>query len=187
MLKIVSVIDCAMPAARSAANDEPYSTMRRSSRCHHTRCGMRCTSGPAPVAIDDRHTGVSDGNTEVAREYERLDREYRAVNRELEGVRNLPAETKDGAHRIQPPGWPDLRFTLHSRFSLPGHRSHKRRTGDETSFLGNRGRHGVGLHGIAAFHASGQGPDGLLFGYAGMDVDDINTAMSTLVSELGSQ
>ena len=30
MLKIVSVIDCAIPAARSAANDEPYSTMRRS-------------------------------------------------------------------------------------------------------------------------------------------------------------
>src|SRR6476646_42464 len=69
MLKIVSVSDCAIPAARSAANDEPYSTMRRSSRSHQTRCGMRCTSGPAPVTIDERQTGVSDGKTDVARRY----------------------------------------------------------------------------------------------------------------------
>ena len=67
MLKIVSVSDCDMPAARSAANEEPYSTIRRSPRCHQTRCGIRCTSGPAPVTIDERQTGVSDGNTDVAR------------------------------------------------------------------------------------------------------------------------
>src|SRR5260221_146041 len=69
MLKIVSVIDCAIPAARRAANDEPYSTMRCSRRCHQTRCGMWCTPGPAPVAIDERQTGVSDGKTDVARRY----------------------------------------------------------------------------------------------------------------------
>ena len=67
MLKIVSVIDCAIPAARNAANDEPYSTTRRSLRCHQTRCGISCVSGKEPVAIEERHTGVSDGNTDVAR------------------------------------------------------------------------------------------------------------------------
>ena len=30
---------------------------------------MWCTSGCAPVAIDDRQTGVSDGNVDVARRY----------------------------------------------------------------------------------------------------------------------
>ena len=33
------------PAARAAPNDEPYSTSRRSRRCHQTRCGISCTSG----------------------------------------------------------------------------------------------------------------------------------------------
>src|SRR5205823_2779893 len=33
------------------------------------RCGMRCTSGCAPVAIDDRQTGVSDGKVETPRRY----------------------------------------------------------------------------------------------------------------------
>ena len=55
------------PAARAAPNDDPYSTSRRSSRCHHTRCGISWTSGWAPVAIEERHTGVSDGNVVVAR------------------------------------------------------------------------------------------------------------------------
>ena len=55
------------PAARTAPNDEPYSTSRCSSRFHQTRCGMWCTSGCAPVAIDARQTGVSDGNVEAAR------------------------------------------------------------------------------------------------------------------------
>ena len=58
-----------MPAARIAANDEPYSTSRRSPRCHQTRCGMWCTSGCAPVAIEERQTGVSDGKVETARRY----------------------------------------------------------------------------------------------------------------------
>ena len=62
MLKIVSRIERRVPAARIAANEEPYSTSRRSSRWYQTRCGIRCTSGWAPVAIDDRQTGVSDGN-----------------------------------------------------------------------------------------------------------------------------
>src|SRR6266536_2685351 len=66
MLKIVSMIDWAIPAARSAANDEPYSISRRSPRCHQTRCGIRCTSGPAPVTIDERQTGVREGKTDVA-------------------------------------------------------------------------------------------------------------------------
>ena len=66
MLKIVSSTDCAIPAARRAANDEPYSISRRSPRCHQTRCGMWWMSGPAPVTIDERQTGVSEGNTEVA-------------------------------------------------------------------------------------------------------------------------
>ena len=67
MLKIVSSSDCDSPAARSAANEEPYSTIRRSCRFHQTSDGMWCTSGPAPVAIDVRQTGVSEGKTEVAR------------------------------------------------------------------------------------------------------------------------
>src|SRR6266540_2031675 len=70
MLKIASTIPLRVPARRSAANDEPYSTSRCSPRWYQTRCGMRCTSGYAPVIRDERHTGVSDGNTETARVYE---------------------------------------------------------------------------------------------------------------------
>src|SRR6266545_7057636 len=69
MPTIVSRIERRVPAARMAANDEPYSTMRCSARCHQTRCGMWCASGWAPVAIDVRQTGVSDGNVVVARRY----------------------------------------------------------------------------------------------------------------------
>src|SRR6266516_1859698 len=61
------VLDRLVPATRSAANDEPYSTSRRSSRWYQTRCGIRWTSGCEPVAIDARHTGVSDGKVDVAR------------------------------------------------------------------------------------------------------------------------
>src|SRR2546430_13007274 len=64
---IVSRRDRARPAARTAPNEEPYSTIRCSPRCHHTRCGISCTSGYAPVEIEARQTGVSDGNTEEAR------------------------------------------------------------------------------------------------------------------------
>src|SRR5581483_11327484 len=66
---MVSRSERASPAARIAPNDEPYSTMRRSSRCHHTRCGMWCPSGCEPVAIELRQTGVSDGNVDTARRY----------------------------------------------------------------------------------------------------------------------
>ena len=66
MLKIGSSSDCDSPAARSAAKEEPYSTIRRSCRLHQTSEGMWCTPGPAPVAIDVRQTGVRDGKTEVA-------------------------------------------------------------------------------------------------------------------------
>ena len=65
----VSRSDRAMPAARTAPNDDPYSTIRCSPRCHHTRCGISCTSGCDPVAIDERQTGVSDGKVDVARRY----------------------------------------------------------------------------------------------------------------------
>jgi hypothetical protein len=68
MLMIVSRIERAMPAARSAANDEPYSTTRARPRSYQTRCGMRWTSGCAPVAIDETQTGVSEGKVEMARE-----------------------------------------------------------------------------------------------------------------------
>ena len=43
--------------------------MRCSSRYHQTRCGMWWTSPCAPVAIDERQTGVSDGNVDAARAY----------------------------------------------------------------------------------------------------------------------
>src|SRR6476659_2578581 len=66
---IVSRSERASPAARIAPNDEPYSMMRCSPRCHHTRCGIWCTSGCAPVEIDARQTGVNDGKTEAARRY----------------------------------------------------------------------------------------------------------------------
>ena len=69
MLMIVSRIERAIPAARTAPNDEPYldEPLARS-RWYQTRCGMRWTSECAPVAIDERHTGVNDGNVEIARE-----------------------------------------------------------------------------------------------------------------------
>jgi hypothetical protein len=67
MFTIASRIERLVPATRIAPNDDPYSTMRRSRRWYQTRCGISWTSGPAPVAIDDRQTGVSDGNTETAR------------------------------------------------------------------------------------------------------------------------
>ena len=65
----VSRSDRVMPAARTAPNDDPYSTMRCSSRYHQTRWGMWCTSPCAPVAIDERQTGVSDGKVDAARAY----------------------------------------------------------------------------------------------------------------------
>ena len=67
MPKIVSRIAWRAPTARIAGNDEPYSTTRPSPRWYQTRCGMWWTSGNAPVAIDVRQTGVSDGKTLVAR------------------------------------------------------------------------------------------------------------------------
>jgi hypothetical protein len=69
MLKIASRIERRVPTARSAAKDDPYSTIRRSPRWYQTRCGMWWTSGCAPVAIEERQTGVRDGNVEVARPY----------------------------------------------------------------------------------------------------------------------
>ena len=67
MWKIVFRSDRPIPAATIAPNDEPYSTIRLSSRSYQTRCGIRWTSGWAPVAIDDAQTGVSDGKVESAR------------------------------------------------------------------------------------------------------------------------
>ena len=69
MLKIASRIARRVPAARNAAKDDPYSTIRRSPRWYQTRCGMWWTSGCAPVTIDERQTGVSEGNVEVAWPY----------------------------------------------------------------------------------------------------------------------
>jgi phosphotransferase system enzyme I (PtsP) len=50
------------------------------------------------VVIVDGNSGVVYVNpgTEVIREYTQLDREYRAFNRDLEGIHDLPAETRDG-------------------------------------------------------------------------------------------
>jgi hypothetical protein len=67
MLKIASRIERRVPAARIAAKEDPYSTRRCSPRCHQTRCGIRWTAGCAPVAIDERQTGVSDGKVEIPR------------------------------------------------------------------------------------------------------------------------
>src|SRR5919204_3424129 len=69
MLKIASRIERAMPAARNAPKDEPYSTIRFSRRWYQTRWGTWCASGCTPVAIDVRQTGVSEGNTETPRAY----------------------------------------------------------------------------------------------------------------------
>src|ERR687896_18066 len=76
MLKIASRIDRAVPAARIAPKDEPYSTSRCSPRWYQTRCGMWWPSGCMPVASDERQTGVSDGNVVTARRYEREQREH---------------------------------------------------------------------------------------------------------------
>ena len=67
MLTSVSRSVWPMPAARTAPNELPYSTSRCSRRSYQTRCGISWTSPCAPVAIDERQTGVSDGNTDVAR------------------------------------------------------------------------------------------------------------------------
>ena len=67
MLMIVSRIPRVIPAARIAPKEEPYSTIRRSPRWYQTRCGMWWTSGCPPVAIDERQTGVNDGNVDTAR------------------------------------------------------------------------------------------------------------------------
>ena len=50
------------------------------------------------VVIVDGNSGVVYVNpgVEVLREYQQLDREYRAFNRDLEGIHDLPAETRDG-------------------------------------------------------------------------------------------
>src|SRR5829696_5724961 len=69
MRKIASRMPRRVPARRSAANDDPYSTSRRSPRWYQTRCGISCTSGYAPVTSDERQTGVNDGNTVAARRY----------------------------------------------------------------------------------------------------------------------
>src|SRR3954451_15219029 len=80
---IESRSDCVMPARRIAPNEEPYSTRRRSSREYQTRCGMWWTSGCAPVAIELRQTGVSDGNVESARRYSPA-----SASRASQGVRS---------------------------------------------------------------------------------------------------
>ena len=51
--------------------------------------------------IVDGNSGVVYINPshEVVREYDRLEREYLALNKELAGLRDLPAETRDG-HRV---------------------------------------------------------------------------------------
>src|SRR5688572_6601330 len=69
MRKIASRMPRRAPARRSAANDDPYSTSLCSPRWYHTRCGISCTSGYAPVTSDERQTGVSDGKTVAARRY----------------------------------------------------------------------------------------------------------------------
>ena len=50
------------------------------------------------ILIVDGNSGVIYVNpgTEVLREYKQLDHEYRAFNRDLEGIHDLPAETRDG-------------------------------------------------------------------------------------------
>ncbi len=69
MLTIVSTTACEKPALRSAENEEPYSMIRFSCRFHQESDGMWWTSGPAPIAIDERQTGVREGKTDVARRY----------------------------------------------------------------------------------------------------------------------
>src|SRR6188508_565385 len=68
-LKTTSRIVRAVPAARTAPNDDPYSTRRFSPRWYQTRCGISCTSGWPPVAIEERQTGVRDGKVVTARRY----------------------------------------------------------------------------------------------------------------------
>ena len=43
--------------------------IRFSCRFHQESDGMWWTSGPAPIAIDERQTGVREGKTDVARRY----------------------------------------------------------------------------------------------------------------------
>src|SRR5438067_3659673 len=111
MLKIASWIERIVPAARSAANDEPYSTTRRSPRWYQTRCGIRWTSGCAPVAIDERHTGVSDGKVDVARAYSPCS----ARNRSAGACRSRALSNVDALRPSM-----TTRTTLRGTVSVPG-------------------------------------------------------------------
>ena len=62
---IESSTDCLAPATTVASKDDPYSTNRCSPRWYQCRLGMRVSSGPPPMAIDERQTGVSDGKAET--------------------------------------------------------------------------------------------------------------------------
>src|SRR5439155_443565 len=106
---MVSRSERRVPAARIAPNDDPYSMMRRSPRCHQTRCGMWCTSGCAPVAIEVRHTGVSDGNVVTPRRYSPA-----SARAERAGVERSPTafSNVDG-----------VRPSITMRMALPGKRS----------------------------------------------------------------
>ena len=126
MLTIVSSTPCEKPAFRSAANDEPYSTIRFSSRFHHESDGMWWTSGPRRSRSSVRQTGVSDGKTDVARRYRRA-REVRerrgaaAFDGVLERLRRHPVDDDqdellrhervdvigERAEAPQPQAWPD--------------------------------------------------------------------------------
>lgn len=79
------------------------------------------------IVIVDGNSGVVYVNpgAEVVREYQQLDREYRAFNRDLEGIHDLPAETKDG-----------IRITLGANVGLL----------IDVTFAQRHGAEGIGLY-----------------------------------------
>ena len=98
MFTIVSTTACEKPAFRSAANDEPYSTIRFSSRFHHESDGKWWTSGPAPGrdrGEADRREGRKDGRRAAVVAVRREIRERRraaALDGVLERLRRHPVD-----------------------------------------------------------------------------------------------
>ena len=119
--------------------------MRCSSRSHQTRCGMWCTSGLPPVAIDERQTGVSDGNVDAARRYvpcsaRKRERRHGALAR-LEHRRRQAVDRRSGRRFFA---------ATHSRRACAGRRALGRAAAQPRAERRHRERLEIAEHGTNA-------------------------------------
>ena len=83
---------------------------------------MWCTSGSAPVAIDERQTGVSDGKTDVARRY------VAVLGEQRERRRAPPSTARSNAAGVMPSTTMRMSFLPHfASVRSPAYRSGARR------------------------------------------------------------